>query len=35
MANEWRAYWILIGLLTEENREVAIAFLEALLKSQK
>ena len=32
---KWEAYWILVGLLTKENRKIAILFMRALLKSQK
>ena len=35
MADQWEAYWILVGLLNEENRRVVIKFMRALLKDQK
>ncbi len=34
MADQWEAYWILVGLLNEENRK-AVKFMRALLKDQK
>ncbi len=35
MATKWEAYWILVGLLSEENRKAVILIMEELLKSQK
>ena len=32
---KWEAYWILVGLLNEENRKAVIEIMRALLKSQK
>ena len=35
MADQWEAYWILVGLLNKENRKAVIMIMKALLKSQK
>ena len=33
--SKWEAYWILVGLLNEENRKAIIIIMKEMLKSQK